>query len=261
MHPGADLAYPNASDADRRFFDEHGYLVVPDAVDLDDLTELRERCDRVIADRENLAYDWAWEAGTSKETRAFKILQASLSELWPDFVVDTPYCRWAAKFGSSLMAHPMEFWYDQFLAKPPGIGAATLWHQDEAYWGRNLDDRGITCWMPFHDVDQRNGCMHFIDGGHRLGVLTHRQPPDVQSDLVTCDVDETKAIAAPVAAGSVTFHHSKTPHMTTANETDRWRMVLTQHLRMVGVEGEGDHYPWKIYVDQHTGQRVRPASG
>jgi ectoine hydroxylase-related dioxygenase (phytanoyl-CoA dioxygenase family) len=158
------------------------------------------------------------------------------------------------------MGRPVEFWYDQFLAKPPEKGAVTLWHQDEGYWGRNLDDRGVTAWMPFHDVDERNGCMHFIDGGHHDGILEHRQPEHVQSDLLSCSPDESRAVACPIRLGSVTFHHSKTPHMTTANTTDQWRRILTQHLRVVGSDGEGDHYPWKVYVNQFTGERVTPAT-
>ena len=117
------------------------------------------------------------------------------------------------------MGFETEFWYDQFLAKPGGTSVPTQWHQDEAYWGRNLDDKGITCWMPFHDVDVSNGCMHFIDGGHKDGVLPHARPEHIQSDLLVCEPDETRAVACPIQLGSVTFHHSKTPHMTTANTT------------------------------------------
>jgi hypothetical protein len=29
---------------------------------------------------------------------------------------------------------------------------------------------------------------------------------------------------------------------------------------VVGSKGEGDHYPWKIYVNQFTGQRIVPQS-
>jgi hypothetical protein len=36
---------------------------------------------------------------------------------------------------------------------PHAMVPPTYWHQDEAYWGRNLCDRGITCWMPLQDVD------------------------------------------------------------------------------------------------------------
>ena len=48
--------------------------------------------------------------------------------------------------------------------------------------------------------------------------------------------------------------------MTTANVTDSWRRILTQHLRVAGAEGEGDHYPWKVYVNQVTGERTVPES-
>ena len=112
--------------------------------------------------------------------------------------------------------------------------------------------------MPFHDVDPSNGCMHFIDGGHCDGVLEHRNPAEIASDLLECEPDESRAVAAPLAVGGVTFHHSKTPHMTTPNVTDSWRKILSQHLREVGVKGEGDHYPWKVYVNQYTGDRIVP---
>jgi hypothetical protein len=112
--------------------------------------------------------------------------------------------------------------------------------------------------MPFHDVDVRNGCMHFIDGGHRDGILLHERPPNVQSDLLECHPNDARAVACPIGLGSVTFHHGKTPHMTPANVTESWRRILTQHLRVVGTAGEGDHYPWKVYVNQFTGDVITP---
>ena len=254
------MAYPVATADDIAFYRDHGYIVVENAVDPVDLEDLITRCNEIIDKKELYAFDWAWEKGKSKDEREFKILQSSPSMLWPDFIAAAPFRLWAVDFGSALVGAPVEFWYDQFLAKPPQKGAATLWHQDEGYWGRNLDDNGITCWMPFHDVDERNGCMHFIDGGHKDGVLQHRQPDNVQSDLLFCEPDEARAIACPVSKGTVTFHHSKTPHMTSANGTDEWRRILTQHLRVAGSEGEGDHYPWKVYVNQITGERTVPPS-
>ena len=128
---------------------------------------------------------------------------------------------WAVEFASALMGRPLEFWYDQFLAKPPGKSAPTRWHQDEGYWGRNLDDRGITCWMPLHDVDVTNGCMHFIDGGHRDGVLEHRHGRACRATSCTARPTKPRAVACPLRVGGVTFHHSKTPHMTNANASDR----------------------------------------
>ena len=47
---------------------------------------------------------------------------------------------------------------------------------------------------------------------------------------------------------------TKTPHMTPANTGMAWRKAVSNHLQAVGAGGEGDHYPWKITVDQKIGQ-------
>lgn len=253
------MPYREASEADVAFFQEHGWLVVEDAVEVGALAEVAARCQVILDMKDKLAFDWAWEKGTDRDAREFKIVQSSASMVWPE-IRDTPFRRWMIVFACALMQREVEFWYDQFLAKPPRDGAQTYWHQDEAYWGRNLDDRGITCWMPLHDVDVRNGCMHFIDRGHRDGVLEHRQPAHVQSDLLFCEPDLSRVRACPIPAGSVTFHHGKTPHMTPANVSDGWRRAVTTHMQAVGSLGEGDHYPWKVYVNQVTGERTKPAS-
>jgi len=256
---GMGKPYPACTDAQADAFSAHGFLVVEDVIAPADLAELRERCQPLLDHKEKLAFDWAWEKGTPRESRAFKIVQSSPSLVWRE-VNETPFRRWMLEFASRLMGRPLEFWYDQFLAKPPREGAETYWHQDEGYWGRNLDDRGVTCWLPLQDVDPGNGCMHFVDGGHKAGVLEHRQPAHVQSDLLFCEPDVAREVACPIRAGSVTFHHGKTPHRTPPNRSDRWRLAVTTHMRVAGSLGEGDHYPWKVYVNQVTGERTVPLS-
>ena len=182
---------------------------------------------------------------------------SSPSFVWKD-IKEAPYRKWLVAFGSELMNLKLDFWYDQFLAKPPGKSVPTYWHQDEGYWGTNLFDKGITCWIPLQDVNAQNGCMHFVDRGHKDGVLPHHLVEGMASDLLTCEVDESRTIVCPIKRGSVTFHHSKTPHMTTANTSQGWRKAVTNHMQMQGAGGEGGHYPWKIYVNQRTGERIVP---
>jgi hypothetical protein len=252
------MTYPPASEAQIEAFRRDGYLVVQGAVLPADLDRLQAICDRLLEEKERMAFDWAWEAGDDRAHRKFKIVQTSPSLLSKTELAGERFRVWATEFASALLGKPVEFWYDQFLAKPPEEGARTPWHQDEAYWGRNLDERGITCWMPFHDVGVENGCMHFVPGAHRGGVREHRSVENVQSDLLVCDVDPARVVPVPIGLGDVTFHHGKMPHMTTPNASKRWRRALSQHFRVVGSQGEGDHYPWKIYVNQITGQRIKP---
>jgi len=253
------MTYPEPTQEHLDFFNKHGWIVVKGAIPQADLDALDSRCERLIEEKERLAYDWAWDAKEKKEERSFRIIQSSPSLVWPD-IAEQAYRKWLVAFGSSLMNQKLDFWYDQFLAKPPGKSVPTYWHQDEGYWGRNLFDKGITCWIPLHDVDAKNGCMHFIDAGHLDGVLPHHLVEGVASDLLTCDVDEARMVVCPISRGDVTFHHSKTPHMTTANTSDRYRKAVTNHMQAEGAGGEGGHYPWKIYVNQRTGERIVPAT-
>jgi phytanoyl-CoA hydroxylase len=253
------VSYPDATPQQIDFFHKHGYLVVPGAIPASDLDELEQYCERIMEDKERLANDWAWDKKEELQNRSFRIVQSSPSFVWKD-IANADYRQWLARFGSQLMSKDMVFWYDQFLAKPPGKSVATDWHQDEAYWGRNLDDRGVTCWIPLQDVDVRNGCMHFIDGGHTHGVLTHKSVEGVQSDLIRCEVDESRMVVCPISRGDTTFHHSKTPHMTTANTSQGWRKAVTNHLQAAGSGGEGDHYPWKLHVNQRIGERKTPTA-
>lgn len=253
------MDHPAASAEQIAFFNEHGYLVVRQAIPQTDLDQIEAHCDILIAEKDRLANDWAWDEKESKEERSFRIVQSSPSYVWPD-IQEQPYRLWLASFTSALMGLDMVFWYDQFLGKPPGNSSPTYWHQDEGYWGRNLDDRGITGWIPLQDVDTVNGCMHFVDRGHKDGVLVHRLVEGVQSDLLVCDADESRAVPCPMARGDVAFHHSKTPHMSNANNGTAWRKAVTNHLQAVGAGGEGDHYPWRVKVNQRTGER-RMAAG
>lgn len=249
--------YPTATEEQIAWFQAHGFLVVEDAIPKEDLDELESYCDQLILQKEKLAFDWAWDANEAVDERSFKIVQSAPEYVWPE-VTKAAFRKWAGVFGSALLGKPVEFWYNQFLGKPPRNQAPTYWHQDEGYWGRNLDDKGITCWIPLQDVDRTNGCMHFIDGSHREGVLEHRSVDGVKSDLLLCEPDESRTVACEIKRGSVTFHHSATVHMTTANDTDRWRKALTQHFQTPDAGGEGDHYSWKIYVDQRTGTTTVP---
>jgi hypothetical protein len=253
------MPFSDASPEQIDFFRQHGWLVVTDAIPQADLDELEAQCEVLIAKKEKLANDWAWSDKEELKDRSFRIIQSSPSFVWKE-IAEQRYRKWLIAFGNALMGIELSYWYDQFLAKPPGKSAPTYWHQDEGYWGRNLDDKGVTGWIPLQDVDAANGCMHFIDRGHLDGVLPHHLVEGMASDLLTCEVDERRTVVCPIRRGDVTFHHSKTPHMTTANTSERWRKAVTNHMQKIGAGGEGDHYPWKITVNQRTGERFAPPS-
>ncbi|HKQ12638.1 MAG TPA: phytanoyl-CoA dioxygenase family protein [Steroidobacteraceae bacterium] len=250
------MPYPVPTDEQLRRFDADGFLVVENAIDPQELDALvrmgHEMIERPLDPKAN---DWDWRRGESHENRVYRIVQSAVDRHYP-WLVTSAFRTWAASFGGLLMHQDMEFWYEQFLGKPPGTGAPTPWHQDEAYWGRTLRDRGVTCWTAFHSVRPENGCMHFVRGGHKR-LLQHRNPPEMASDLLVCDIpQDAEVVVCPIDAGTVTFHHSKTPHMTTGNTSGAWRLVLTQHFRNPACKDlPEDNYSWRVHVNQRTGER------
>lgn len=246
------MYYPEPTADDIARFNADGFLVVRDVIDPAEQRALAEMGTEMIARPADWGKDWDWRRGEALDRRAFRIVQSGVDRHFP-WLPASRFRDWAGRFGGALLGQEMTFWYEQFLAKPPGSGAPTPWHQDEAYWGRTLRNRGVTCWTAFHAVGVENGCMHFVRGGHGE-VLTHLNPPEMASDLLVCEVPgDSDIVACPIEAGSVTFHHSATPHMTTGNSTERWRQSLTQHFRAPDCAAlEPDHYPWRVRVSQRA---------
>ena len=92
------MPYPTATREQIEFYREHGYLVVEGAIDPEDLTELSERCQTIIENKETMAFDWAWDKSQSKDERDFKILQSSPTVFWPEPNVESVVVR--------LVRHP-----------------------------------------------------------------------------------------------------------------------------------------------------------
>ena len=55
------MTYPKPSQDQIQFFGDHGYLVVENAIAQSDLDELERHCERILAEKERLANDWAWD--------------------------------------------------------------------------------------------------------------------------------------------------------------------------------------------------------
>ena len=250
------MYYPEFSPEHIHRFQEDGFLVVTDVIDAQERMAFRELGQAIIQLPRDGVNDWDWRRDEPLDQRVFRIVQSGVDKVFP-WVVVSRFRAWAARFSAALMGQEMEFWYEQFLGKPPGIGAPTPWHQDEGYWGRTLQDCGITCWTAFHRVGIENGCMHFVRGGHR-DLLEHRNPPEMASDLLVCEIPNgSEVLPCPIDEGSVTFHHARTPHMTTPNSSDSWRLALTQHFCSPASKRKPvDNYPWRVQVSQRTGERV-----
>ena len=65
----------------------------------------------------------------------------------------------------------MRVWHDQALFKEPKTGVKTPWHQDAVYWPHARRGGETTIWIALKDATIHNGCMSFVGGTQKLGVM------------------------------------------------------------------------------------------
>src|SRR5690606_30287444 len=106
------------------------------------------------------------------------------------------------------------FCEDQIFMKPPHHGSPKAYHQDNDYFKCTPDDHVITAWIAMDDVDESNGCLRYIDGSHKEGILPSKPVPGRTHDLTPDPllIDLSRESLAIVGKGGVVFHHGNTLH-------------------------------------------------
>ncbi|MEO6597875.1 MAG: phytanoyl-CoA dioxygenase family protein [Planctomycetota bacterium] len=130
----------------------------------------------------------------------------------------------------------LRFWHDQVFAKPPRHPGVVPWHQDYAYWTRTEPACHITMNLLLDDSDEGSGCLQFVPGSHRWGLLP-KLPFDAPLDAIRAYVPAGAAwspVAVPVRAGQATIHHSHVLHGSDQNRSERWRRACV--LNYMGAE-------------------------
>jgi phytanoyl-CoA dioxygenase PhyH len=113
------------------------------------------------------------------------------------------------------------------IRKPPRDGAATPWHQDEAYWDPALEHRAISIWVPLQEATIENGCMQFVAGTHALEVQPHQLINPDSHGLAVVDPESVgEPVICPLPPGGATVHTSRTMHYAGPNTTDGPRRAL-----------------------------------
>jgi ectoine hydroxylase-related dioxygenase (phytanoyl-CoA dioxygenase family) len=133
--------------------------------------------------------------------------------------------RITAPCAQLLEVDRLRFWHDQVFAKPPGHPGVVPWHQDYSYWTRTAPACHITLNLLLDDSDEQSGCVQFVPGSHRWGLLP-KLPFDAPLEAIRAHLPagaEWRPVPVPVRAGQATLHHSHVLHGSDRNRSSRWR--------------------------------------
>ncbi|MER5950785.1 phytanoyl-CoA dioxygenase family protein [Streptomyces sp. NPDC001904] len=127
-------------------------------------------------------------------------------------------------------------------AKPPVVGSAKPWHQDMAFAPSGFEPARhniVTVWIALERATARNGCLEFLPGSHRLGLLAHagdRERAAGQAPLRdavephVADADLPRAhppVAVPLEAGSAVLFDGLVLHRSAPNTSDEPRTAVS----------------------------------
>jgi phytanoyl-CoA hydroxylase len=236
-------------------YERDGFVAVPQLLSPEEVEALRRRTEAIILGEVAMPPEFEKYlqiepslAGQEPTGRERLNAVRKLWQLWKFDPVFEALIRHPAILDvvESLIGPDIKFFGDQMLLKPPFHGSAKPMHQDSPYWP--IDPPAlVTCWIALDDATVENGCMRFLPGSHRRGIIPHRHlegphliPEEYES------MDTTGEVCVELKAGGASFHHSCTLHETSANTTPYPRRAhtlayMSAHSRYTGQPPQPDY--------------------
>ncbi|MGV7002165.1 phytanoyl-CoA dioxygenase family protein [Priestia megaterium] len=214
------------------FFQNNGFLVIENFFSEEEMECMTSAVSEVIAKKEHEQKKKGFYSGilnqhinTWKYNNIFK--GVSLNSKIPQI----------AKM--LLQTENIRLLQDHILIKPGKDSKATPWHQDFSYFPIN-ETSALTAWIPFHSVNENNGCLSYMPGTNNLGKLEKIHMYNHKSPL---DEVNSQPFIASLNVGSIVFHHSLTLHYAYPNITDMERMAYAIVYMKDGVTYNGHRHP------------------
>jgi len=220
------------SENQRSFLDRFGYLAIDRITTPADVAAIRTEIERLFHRKagyeEGMFFDFA---GSEASDGSFNVPQMCGPHRFAPALLNTEFYRNALSIARQVLGPDAKLTQDHVIMKPAGSAGPTPWHQDEAFGDPGLDYHEISFWLALQDVDEINGCMSFVPGSHRRGVVPHAHSggdPKVHAVDCSAAFDPALAVSCPLPAGGCTLHTTTTIHGAGPNRSaaPRWAYVV-----------------------------------
>lgn len=210
-----------------------GFLVIENFLSPDELNNWRAALEEALTNRNGNKMPGRKEVygkGDNSDKEYFDNVFDQLINLWQDndkmrnIMFDERIGKMAAQLAD---IDGVRIWHDQALIKKPWANP-TSWHLDTPYWSFT-DRRALSIWVALDDATYENGCLFFIPGSHNR---TSFENPGIGKNMGAIfstypEFRQSRSVAAPMKAGSCSFHNGLTIHGAHANMTPGYRRAMT----------------------------------
>ncbi len=129
-----------------------------------------------------------------------------------------------------LLGDNLIVWDSDVFIKEAHSPGYVSWHQDLRYWGVDSHD-AVTAWIALTDATGEMGCMRFLPGSHKTGLVDHDDTFGTDNLLtrgqnVRWEIDESETRLGELKAGEMSVHHGLTMHASEPNRSAARRVGL-----------------------------------
>lgn len=221
------------------FYREHGFLVVEEFLEADELPHWQKTLHKAVAHRQHQRLPGGSENFNTFTNKAF--LQCL--NLWKEhagmrkLILDERIGKMATALEG---VQGLRVWHDQALIKEPWA-EPTAWHQDNTTWSFS-SDHAISIWIALDDVTLQNGCLFFLPGSHKHRLEKHIRTNSGVGEFFKHypEFSATEPIPATMKAGSCSFHNGLMVHGAHANMSPRPRRAMTCAYMPLGATFNGE---------------------
>jgi len=216
-------------------YQQNGFLVVDNFLNPEELEDWRKNVMEAVRERAGQKMPGKTgktgeDDGINEDTEYFGKVFDQLINLWQThegvkrLMTDPRLGEMAATLAG---ADGIRIWHDQALFKRPWANP-TAWHLDTPFWSFT-DRKALSIWVALDDATPENGCLYFIPGSFK-GTRFDNSGIDKNMDgifSVYPQFMQVNSVAAPMKAGSCSFHNGLTIHGAGANMTSGHRRAMT----------------------------------
>ena len=211
-----------------RFYEENGYLVLENHLDVDTINAVRQE----IARLEQLAAGMTEsddridleDSHRPDDPRVRRIkLPHTQSRLFNELLhSDTILAPVRDLIGPDLRLHTTKL-----NMKSAGYGAAIEWHQDFAFYPHTNDDV-LAVAMIIDDMKLENGPLMVFPGSHKGPIHDHHDDGVFAGgiNMKRSGLDPADAVPLTGPAGSISIHHARIIHGSAQNLSDSPRRLM-----------------------------------
>lgn len=225
---------PNITDEHAGFYRENGYLVIENALAVDEVEALRQETVRICRGElgrvRGLPPVLPGDSDEDVVRRTICVhFPHKISEVMYDFLAHPVIVDVLTRVIGSNVKCMQSMLFIKASGKP-----GQAWHQDEGFIPTR--DRSLgAAWMALDDATVENGCLWVIPGSHKRGIIwPHREHDDERFDCVVESYQfpytDDDAIPVEVKAGSIVFFNGYLLHRSLPNIAQSgFRRSLVNH--------------------------------